>query len=123
MHSNNRLLSILHIIYGGLTLLIALFFFTIVESLLPFIMNEVPSEGAFFIDFGLQIVRTLAIFYAIAVPIPSIIGGVALLNGKKWGLTWMLISGCISLFSFPFGTALGVFSIIVFSQNQKEVEA
>lgn len=120
MESNNRLLSILHIVYGGLILLFAVFATTVIESMLPFLTSGVPEEGQFFMGMALNVIQVLAIFFLIAVPIPSVIGGIALLQGKKWGLTILLISGSLSLFSFPIGTALGVFTIIVYSKNQNQ---
>ncbi len=120
MDSNIRLLSILHIIYGALILLFAVFATTVVESILPFLTSGMPEDGQFFMGIALSAVRIMAIFFLLAIPIPSVVGGIALLKGKKWGLTVLLISGCLSLFSFPIGTALGVFTIIVFSKNQNQ---
>lgn len=93
---------------------------TIIESILPFLTSSVPEEGQFFMGVALNAIRVLAIFFLIAVPIPSVIGGIALLRGKNWGLTVLLISGGLSLFSFPIGTALGIFTIIVYSKNQNQ---
>jgi len=55
--------------------------------------------------------------------IPAIVGGIALLNNKSWALTLLLVLGCFQLFSFPFGTALGVYSIWVYAEDKKSISA
>ena len=49
----------------------------------------------------------------------AIIGGISLLNGKSWALTLLLVLGCFKLFSFPFGTALGIYTIWVYAEDKK----
>jgi hypothetical protein len=41
------------------------------------------------------------------------------LNNKSWSLTLLLILGCFKLFSFPIGTAIGIYTIYVYSENHK----
>ncbi|MFY0601836.1 MAG: hypothetical protein JXR03_19330 [Cyclobacteriaceae bacterium] len=122
MDSSKKILSILHIIYGTLTLVTFLIVNTIFQSVFPFIMSEVDSEGKIVIGTLTYIIRMIALVLVFTVPLPSIIGGIALLNGKKWGLIPLLISGCLSLLSFPLGMALGVYTIWVFVQDQKQAK-
>lgn len=95
-------------------------FFT---SFLPFIENEVVREegpdAALIFDFVSSAVYSLFIIVAVLTALPSIIGGFATLKGKNYGLILLLISGCISLLSFPIGTAVGVYSIWVYVENNK----
>jgi hypothetical protein len=113
MDTHRRLLSILHILYGTGTLVIFLFVSTIFNSLLPFIEDEIPRDNGGIFAFSLifSIIRIFILIIAVTVPIPSIVGGIALINGKKWGLIPLLVSGCVSLLSFPVGTGLGVYTI------------
>jgi len=55
--------------------------------------------------------------------IPSIIGGISLLNNKKWAMTLLVIVGFMSLFCFPIGTALGVYTLWVFFKEQELAKA
>ena len=51
--------------------------------------------------------------------LPSIIGGMATLNNKSYGMVLLVIAGCLSLLSFPIGTAIGAYSIYVYVENQR----
>lgn len=122
MDSHKKLLSILHIIYGSLTLLTFLFIHLALDIALPFIENELrgDSEEFMIIKTVFMFVRSLFIILIIVFPLPSIIGGIALLMKKQWGLTTVMISGCLSILSFPVGTALGIYTIWVYIQSTKE---
>jgi hypothetical protein len=41
------------------------------------------------------------------------------LNNKSWALTLLLVLGCFKLFSFPIGTAIGIYTIYVYSESNK----
>ncbi len=120
METNKRILSILHIVYGTLTLVTFLIINTIFQSISPFITSEINSEEQMIFGTVTYIIRMVALVLVFTVPLPSIVGGIALLNGKKWGLIPLLISGCLSLLSFPLGMALGIYTIWVFAQEQKQ---
>jgi hypothetical protein len=59
----------------------------------------------------------------VLVAVPSIIGGIALLSGKKWALTLLLVIGCFKLLPFPIGTALGVYTIWVYAEDNKQANS
>jgi len=40
-------------------------------------------------------------------------GGIGLLKGKGWGRICVLFVSFLSLMSVPFGTALGIYSIVI----------
>src|SRR2546423_2828051 len=45
--------------------------------------------------------------------LPGIIAGVGLLKFKPWARILAIILGALHLLSFPFGTALGVYTLVV----------
>jgi len=45
--------------------------------------------------------------------LPGIIAGVGLLKFRPWARIVAIILGALHLLSFPFGTALGVYTLIV----------
>jgi len=121
--SHKRTLAIIHLVLGILRILmyggLVIFF----SSVFPFIEAEIVEEEGRDAGFILNIISS-AVFSVMAVAalftaIPSIIGGIAVLQNKGWGMVLLLISGCISLLSFPIGTAVGVYSIWVFVENNK----
>jgi hypothetical protein len=121
--SHKRTLGILHLIVGFFRLFIlggVTLFFSIFK---PFIENEIiREEGAdaiWIMDLVSSAFFSIIIIAVLITALPSIIGGLAVLKGKAYGMVLLLISGCISLLSFPLGTALGAYTIWVFVENNK----
>ena len=48
----------------------------------------------------------------------KIIGGIGLLKGREWGRILILVVSFLSLISIPFGTALGIYSMIILFNPQ-----
>lgn len=118
METNKKLLGILHIVYGTGIILLFVMVNMFIQIFLPFLAESGDLDGIPELVFSL--VKTIFLILVVIIPLPSIIGGFAILNGKRWGLIPMMISGCLSLLSFPLGTALGVFTIWVYLKDQKE---
>lgn len=124
LSGHKRTLGILHIVYGAFNALIFIFIGVIISAFLPFISDAIIEEegpdAALVLDMVTNVIRIVFTFIFILSALPSIIGGIGLVQKKSWGLTVALIAGCVSLFSFPFGTALGVYSLYVFIENNKQ---
>ena len=122
--SHKRVLSILHICYGSLYTVLFLFIGTLFATFYPFIesaiLEEEGQEALLVLPVISTVVKGVFLFLFIFASLPSILGGIATLNNKKWGMVLLMIAGCLSIFSFPFGTALGVYTIYVFVENNKE---
>jgi hypothetical protein len=61
----------------------------------------------------------VAIFVAILC-VPNIIVGWGLLKRKPWSRIAGLVLGCLGLLSFPFGTALGIYSLWVLTKPEAQ---
>lgn len=124
IQAHKKTLGILHIIYGSMTAVVFLFAGVIISTFAPFIMDaiieEEGKEGAIIFEMVAGIIRVVIILAFIFSALPSIIGGIGLLQKKSWGLVITLVAGCISIFSFPFGTALGAYTLFVFIENNKK---
>lgn len=119
MEVHKRILAILYIISGSLQILGMLFVTAFISTFIPLIMDEAGSDAQWVFVWLVPFIRIIAIVVILFFSIPSIIGGVALLNNKSWSLTLLLILGCFKLFSFPIGTAIGIYTIYVYSENHK----
>ena len=53
--------------------------------------------------------------------VPGLIGGWGLLNRKSWARPLVLILGVLNLFSFPVGTALGVYTCWALISGESDV--
>jgi hypothetical protein len=123
VNSHKRTLATLHLIVGFFRLFIIggiTLFFSILK---PFIENEIMqaegSDAIWIMNLISSAFFSLMIIIVLISALPSIIGGFATLAGKAYGMVLLLISGCISLLSFPLGTAIGVYTIWVYVENNK----
>ena len=123
VESHKRTVAIFHLIVGFFRLFVlggVTLFFSIFK---PFIENEIINEeGAdaiWIMDLVSSAFIGIIIIAVIVSALPSIVGGFATLQGKSYGMILLLISGCISLLSFPLGTALGIYTIWVYTENNK----
>lgn len=120
MDIHKRILAIVYIISGAVQILAMIILSSIITLIVPFIMDEAGPEGQWVFIWIVPFIRIIAAFIILFFAIPSIIGGVALLYEKKWALTVLLILGCFKLFSFPIGTAIGIYTIWVYAEQNKQ---
>src|SRR6186713_442262 len=119
MEVHKRILAILYIISGTFQIIALLFVSAFMAMIIPFIIDEAGPEGQWVFVWIVPFIRIIAVVVILFFSIPSIIGGIALLNEKSWALTLLLILGCFKLFSFPIGTVIGIYTIYVYSQHHK----
>ena len=62
-------------------------------------------------EFVLGIIANVIMVITVIVSIPGLLAGIGLFKRKEWARILTLIISVLNLFSFPFGTALGVYSI------------
>ena len=107
MPDHVKIIGILWIVFGALSLFGALVIFLILmgASLIPD-MGEIAPGILRFVGF------VVSSFLAL-LGVPKIIGGLGLLKGHEWARILVLVVSFLSLINIPFGTALGVYSIVV----------
>ncbi|MBL7852218.1 MAG: hypothetical protein JNN04_15045 [Cyclobacteriaceae bacterium] len=119
MESHKRILGIIYIVTGILLLfgmMIASFFISLI---IPWLADAAGDEQWVF-TWLVPLFRTVAIFICVFIALPSLIAGWGLLNGRTWAMTLALIVGCLRLFSFPIGTAIGIYTIWVYVEDSRQ---
>ena len=119
METHKRVLGILFIISGSVQILIMLILSTLFSILLPYILEHAQVDEQWVLVWIVPFIRIITFGVILLFAVPSIIGGIALLNKKKWALTLVLVLGCFKLFTFPIGTAIGIYTIWVYSEDHK----
>ncbi|HYP54200.1 MAG TPA: hypothetical protein VEQ42_11700 [Pyrinomonadaceae bacterium] len=107
---HNRMLGIMHLIYGGFTTLMMLLMAVFFGFFMALIMSapDIPCDfpaGIFGLIFGFVV--GLNMLFGVA----SLAAGYGLLKRKKWARLMGIISSVVAAMSFPFGTALCVYSL------------
>ena len=107
MQEQVKIIGILWIVFGALSLTAAFFLFLILvgASLIPEIGTIAPGI--------LRIVAIAVSSFLAVLGLPKIIGDIGLLKQQEWARILILVISFLSLFNIPFGTALGIYSIIV----------
>lgn len=115
---HNKTLGITHLAYGGFHLLLMAFI-----SLFFLLVLSAPHRGR--VDDGFFAIFMLAIVaFSLLFTLPSLIAGYALLKRKTWARTAAIIAGVLASPSFPYGTALGVYTFwFMFSNEGKDFYA
>ncbi len=119
MDSHKRILGILYIISGSFQMVILAFVAVFLSTLFPFIAKEVDPNAVWIMEIIGWLIPGIFWVIILLFSIPSIVGGIAILQHKSWALTLLLVMGCFKLFSFPIGTALGVYTIWVYTEENK----
>ncbi len=121
---HHRVLGIGHLVYGTINLVVILLVIILFQTLQPVISNEINESSS---ELGMIIFTVITRFASailwgsvLLIALPSVIGGIALLNQVKWALSFLMVPGCLSIISFPFGTILGFYTIWVFIQTNSK---
>ena len=125
MGAHKRILGILYIISGGLQIIGMIILSAVFSVVFPLILDQAINTNIgdeWVVIWIVPFIRTIAVLIIIFLSIPSIIGGIAVLKSKTWGLTLILILGCFKLFSFPIGTALGIYTIWVYTEEHRQAQ-
>lgn len=96
-------------------LLIAFLIFTVLKVVGGFVDD---ANGATILSL---IADVLAIVFII-ISVPGILAGMGLYKRKEWARILSLVLSVIEIFSFPFGTAIGIYSIWALIQPETIIE-
>jgi hypothetical protein len=114
---HNKVIGIMHLIYGGFNFLLLLIFvpiFLVIGAGAAADPNAPPALTAIFGFFGF-LMFVLAVIFGL----PSILAGYAMLKHKSWARVMAIIAAVVEALSFPFGTALCVYTFwFLFGQNE-----
>ena len=123
---HGRLVGILWIAYSALTTLVGIVLLIVFQHILPAILRYQPPQQQGpppEVVFGLlrpimHIVAVLVLVKGVA----GLIAGIGLLDSAEWSRMLTLVLACISILSFPVGTAIGVYSLWVLLSHNAEAE-
>jgi hypothetical protein len=116
---HNKIIGILHLVYGGLSVLMMILTGAFLVGVFGFAMADDPKgpPGAFI---GFMIAFMFIMYVVLA--IPSFLAGYALLKRRKTAKVLGIIAGVVAAMSFPFGTALCVYTLwFLFGEHGREI--
>jgi hypothetical protein len=104
MRQHIDILGWLFVAAGALGIITAVFVFFILGA--GGLLTRDAKAAVLVTGIGFFIAVLVAIF-----SVPNIVVGWGLLKRKSWSRIAGLVLGCLGLLSFPFGTALGIYSL------------
>ncbi len=119
MEAHKRILGILFIVSGMFQIIGMIFLTALLSVILPLAFGHLDFKEQWVLVWIIPFVRFISVFVIVLFAIPSIIGGWGVLQEKKWAMTLVLVLGCFKLFSFPIGTALGIYTIWVYTEEHR----
>ena len=106
---HNRIIGILHLIWGGFSALMLLFLVPFFLLLMPVIGSDPTAPPEIKVIFGLF--GLFFLMLAVVFGVPPLLAGYAILKRRRWGRTAGIVAACLAAISFPFGTALCVYTL------------
>lgn len=116
MKTHIQVVAALHIAFGAISLLIALFLFLALGLAGGIVVTQGPPDAAS-VAAILGIVGMVLCGLFVLLSLPGIIGGWALYTGRPWGRPVILVLAVLDLLNIPIGTALGIYSLWALLSN------
>jgi hypothetical protein len=114
---HNKVIGIMHLIWGGFHALTMLFFIPFLwffRDMMARDPHAPPEMTTFFTVFMVFIAVWVG-----ALAVPPLATGYAMLKRKSWAKVMGIVSACFAALSFPFGTALCVYTLwFLFGEGQ-----
>ena len=107
---HNKALGICHLAYGGLITLLMLAMFFFMWAIISSIPTHPGSPDANVPLALMPMLFIFMLFYSLIFTVPSLIAGYAMLKRKSWARTASIVAAVMETMSFPFGTAVAVYS-------------
>ncbi|HYE13847.1 MAG TPA: hypothetical protein VD968_05325 [Pyrinomonadaceae bacterium] len=106
---HNKVLGIMHLIYGGMNAILLPFVFIFVflgAGLTSIDPSAPPEAGLVFVLIGLFFGLLFLMF-----GLPPLLAGYGMLRRKSWARGWGIAAAVFAALSFPLGTALCVYTL------------
>jgi uncharacterized membrane protein (DUF2068 family) len=124
MDQHIKIIAVLFIILGVISIVVAIGFFVLGAGVAATILSQDQSpDGQLGAAWGGGCITFIAALIAL-LSIPSIIAGWGLMKRKSWARGLTIVLAVLSLPSFPIGTAIGVYALVImFDDETKRILA
>src|SRR5579872_242965 len=118
MEPHIKVLGILHVVLGGMGVLAAIAILALFGGIAGVVgTSAAPSDSAIAIPI-LGGIGTIIALVLLALSLPGLIGGIALLNMASWSRIYMIVISALYLLHVPIGTALGIYGLWVLTKPE-----
>jgi hypothetical protein len=118
LDTHKKILGIIYVITSAITIMICLAMRMFLGLVFDFAFENDP-EAREIPEFVLALVSVVPVLLIVFSGLPTLIAGIGLLARQSWATLFALIMGCLKLISFPIGTAIGIYAIWIYSEEQR----
>jgi hypothetical protein len=111
MATHIKVVAILHIVLGSLSILCGIAMLFLFGGIATLVGNAARSEDALLAVPILGSLGGLICVVCLVLGIPGVIAGIGLLEFRPWGRMLGIIISALDLIHMPFGTALGIYGL------------
>jgi hypothetical protein len=123
LEDHKKILGVLYIVTGLFSILIMLILNAVFTMVYALVFEEVNHEEQAIFQFVMSIIRYVQVLVILIYGAPSILAGIGLLMRQSWAMILALIVAALKLFSFPVGTAIGIYAIWIYAEDQRTAKA
>ncbi|HLW76856.1 MAG TPA: hypothetical protein VKS01_07715, partial [Bryobacteraceae bacterium] len=118
MQQHVKILAALHIVLGGLGILVALILMVVFGGIAHIIDLSDFSGDAQLGSATVAFIGGLVMVIVVLVSLPGLIAGIGLLSFQPWARILAIIVSVFDLPGFPFHTAIGIYGLWVLLSNE-----
>jgi len=119
LDTHKKVLGIIYVITATLMIIFAIAIRSVMWIIFEFAFDGASDEELRIKDFIMALTSFLPIVIIVFSAVPTLIAGVGLLMRQSWAPLFALIMGVLKLISVPIGTAIGIYAIWIYSEDQK----
>ena len=120
MAQHVKILGILNIVYGGLAVLAGVIVLVVMGGIATLVgASDQSGDGQVAVPI-LGGIGGIVFLICLILGLPSLIGGIGVLQYKSWGRILVIVLSAIHLFNIPLGTALGIYGFWVLLKPETE---
>jgi len=119
LDTHKKVLGIIYVIIASLTILSMLFVRALMGIILGFAFEGGSDEEEQIANFVMMLMSFVPALIIIFFAIPTLVAGIGLLARQSWGMIFGMVVGCLQLIWFPIGTAIGIYAIWIFTEDQR----
>lgn len=120
MEQHLKIIAILHIVLGGMCALAAVAFLALFGGIAGLVGSVDQSGDAAVAVPVLGGIGGILFIVCLIFSLPSLVGGIALLNMASWSRIFMIVVSVLYLLHLPIGTALGIYGIWALTKPETE---
>ena len=119
LDDHKKILGVLYVVTGLFTIMIMMILHGVFTTIYAFAFNEANQEEQAVFQFVISLIRYVQWVAILFYGLPTLLAGIGLLMKQSWAMILALIVAALKLFSFPVGTAIGIYAIWIYAEEQR----